>query len=141
MSNVGAQSFTVNAADTAGNTNSSSIAYNVGYGVCVLYDQTRAVRSGATMPIKLQLCNSAGGNVSTPALTVHAVSITRTSDNASEDIEDAGNADPDDNFRYDAAIAGYIFNLKTTGFATGTYALAFSVTGDPVQHVVHFQVR
>ena len=32
--------------------------------------------------------------------------------------EDAGHANPDEAFRYDAALAGYIFNLKTTGYTS-----------------------
>jgi hypothetical protein len=35
----------------------------------------------------------------------------------------------------------YIFNLKTTGLSTGTYALTFMATGDPIPHTVQFQVR
>ncbi len=42
---------------------------------------------------------------------------------------DAGNANADFNFRYDASLAGYIFNLKTTGLTTGTYHLKFTVDG------------
>ncbi|MBI4472419.1 MAG: hypothetical protein HY646_07100 [Acidobacteria bacterium] len=74
-------------------------------------------------------------------LCVQAVSVVRTSDQATEDIEDAGEANPDDNFRYDATLGGYIFNLKTTGYATGTYTMTFTVSGDPVPHTVQFQVR
>ena len=53
----------------------------------------------------------------------------------------SGSANPDANFRYDGGLGGYIFNLKTTGLTTGTYALEFSVTGDPVKHRVQFKVR
>jgi hypothetical protein len=53
---------------------------------------------------------------------------------------DAGNANPDFDFRYDAALAGYIFNLKTTGLGTGTYQLCFTVGGCAVLSAA-FEVR
>jgi hypothetical protein len=54
-------------------------------------------------------------------------------------VEDAGNANPDDNFRFDAGA--YIFNLKTTGYPSGTYLLGFVVAGDPTQHTVQFSIK
>jgi hypothetical protein len=53
--------------------------------------------------------------------------------------EDAGNANPDNNFRFDSSLeslGGYIFNLKTSGLASGTYGFTFTVTGDPTTHTV-----
>ena len=38
-------------------------------------------------------------------------------------------------------FGGYVFNLKTTGYATGTYRLDFQASGDPVTHSVQFQVK
>jgi endoglucanase Acf2 len=55
--------------------------------------------------------------------------------------DDAGSANPDSAFRFDAASGAYIFNLKTTGLQTGTYALSFTATGDPTTHAVTFQIR
>jgi hypothetical protein len=51
----------------------------------------------------------------------------------------AGNANPDNNFRFDSGY--YILNLKTTGLATGTYKLYFTAGDDPVLHSVEFQVK
>jgi hypothetical protein len=59
-------------------------------------------------------------------------------------LDDAGSANPDNNFRFDPTLGttgGYIFNLKTTGLATGTYAVSFVATGDPTTHTVQFQVN
>ena len=56
----------------------------------------------------------------------------------------AGNANPDSNFRFYPALGGtggYIFNLKTTGLATGSYKLFFTLTGDPTVHDLPFVVR
>jgi hypothetical protein len=52
-------------------------------------------------------------------------------------VTDAGNANPDSDFRYDATLAGYIYNLQTTG----TWKLTFTVTGDPTAYSVQFDVR
>ena len=114
------------------------------YNVCLLYDPTKAVKSGATYPIKLQLCDSSGNNLSSSNITVHAVSLTQTSSSISGPVESPGNANPDNDFRFDATLGptgGYILNLKTTGLATGSYTLNFSVTGDSNVYAAPFQVK
>ena len=145
-SSPGTKTFTVQALDAAGNAGSRSVTYGVGYGICVLHDRGRAVKSGSTIPLKVQLCDAAGANHSTPAVVVTAVGWVRLSDSATGEVEDSGHANPGDNFRFDAGLGGsggYIFNLSTRGLATGTYAVALSVSGDPTSHggEVVFQVR
>jgi len=59
-------------------------------------------------------------------------------------VQDAGNANPDYDFRYDASLGdtgGYIFNLKTTGLATGSYVLKFQAGTDPAIYSAPFQVK
>ena len=54
------------------------------------------------------------------------------------------NANPGGNFRFDASLGpagGYIFNLKTTGLALGTYSLQFTAGSDPIPHAANFAVR
>jgi hypothetical protein len=109
------------------------------YGVCVQYDPTKAAQSGSTIPIKLQLCNASNGDVSSPAIVVHAVGVTQITSSAPAQLNDSGNANPDFNFRNTGT--GYIFNLSTKGYPTGTYLLSFTVTGDPAPHTVQFSVR
>src|SRR5436190_21321687 len=84
----------------------------VNFGICVLYDQTKAAKSGSTIPIKLQLCNSAGVNQSSPNVVVTAVGVRMISVTAWGEVEDAGNANPDFNFRYSSGM--YMYNLQTT---------------------------
>jgi hypothetical protein len=110
----------------------------VSYGVVALYDQTKAHKSGSTVPIKLQLTNAGGANVSSAGLVVTALGTTLISTNAAGTLEDAGSSNPDFDFRYSSG--GYIFNLKTTGYAPGTYALTFRVAGDPLTHAVQFRI-
>jgi hypothetical protein len=137
----GAQSFTVNATDSVGNTANQSVSYNVAYGVCVLFDQTKAYKLGSTIPIKLQLCDAGSSNMSTADMVLHATGLTKKDSTASGTVEDAGNSNPDSDFRFDAALAGYIFNLSTKGLSTGTWALSFTVTNDPVPYSIEFDVR
>jgi hypothetical protein len=62
-----------------------------------------------------------------------AYNVSQISTSASGAVENAGNSNPDNDFRFDATLGstgGYIFNLKTTGLSTGTYKVNFTVAGD-----------
>jgi hypothetical protein len=130
-----------------GNLNGSAsqpFEQRITYNICLLYDPSKAVKSGATLPIKVQLCDGAGANLSAVGITVHATGLAQTSTDAPGTLQTPGNANPDNNFRFDPALGGtggYIYNFKTTGLAIGTYTLTFTVTGDPLPHTVQFQVR
>ncbi len=116
---------------------------SVTFGICLLYDPTKAVKSGATYPIKIQLCDINGSNVSSAGTVVTAVGVGLTSTTTFGDVI-AGNANPDNNFRFDSSLGGtggYIYNLKTTGLTTGVYNLYFTAGDDPVLHTVQFQVK
>lgn len=130
-------------ADSGSNSLNSAETLGPIYGVCVLYDQTRSVKSGAVFPIKIELCDVNGTDVSSSAIVVHATQITSLS-SFSGTPEDVGNANPDNDFRFDSTLGttgGYIFNLSTTGLASGTYSLQFTAAGDPVTHSVNFGVK
>jgi microsomal dipeptidase-like Zn-dependent dipeptidase len=136
---VGAHTFTVHAVDNVGNIADSGHLYNVAFGVCLLYDATKVKNAGSTIPIKLQLCNASGVNVSRPSIALQATTITRISSSVSGIPDDSGNANPDNAFRYDASA--YIYNLSTRGYLPGTYNLSFTASGDPTTHTVRFQLR
>jgi hypothetical protein len=143
---AGPHTFTVIATDAAGNSSSSTVSYTVSYGICLLYDPTVAKKAGSTIPIRLQLCDASGHNVSSAGIAVNALDVLKLSNQASTDVEDAGNSNPDSNFRFDATLGGsggYIFNLHTAGLTTGTYVLRFTVSGDMMLHgsEARFQVR
>jgi hypothetical protein len=99
------------------------------YDLCLLYDPDQAKKSGATVPVKLRICDSEGDNLSDPSIDVWAWKLAKVDGSEQADIEDAGNANPGDDFRYDAALVGYIFNLKTTGLSVGAWRLHFGVAG------------
>ena len=115
------------------------------YNVCLLYDSTKAFHAGATIPVKLQICNSNGSDLSSSNLTVHAIAVVQVSTDTSTQVQDSGNANPDNDFRFDASLGtgtgGYIFNLNTTGLATGTYKLNFNVSGDSFIYSALFRVK
>ena len=139
---IGARTFTVTASDNSGNNATpATVKYTVGYGVIVLFDQTKAAKSGSTIPIKIELVDAKGVNVSSPTRLVHAVSVVQISSQSSPVLQDAGSANPDYDFRYDAGLGGYIFNLQTTGFASGSYLLNFIAAGGSSTYSVGFQVR
>jgi len=120
-----------------------SMTQNVQYAICAQYDQTRSVQGGATFPIKLQVCDANGNNLSSPSTVLHATAIIAAS-GAAGPVQDSGDANPDNDFRNVGGAgqnSGYIFNLSTSGLATGTYALQFTVTGDPALHTVFFGVQ
>jgi hypothetical protein len=142
-SSVGPRSFAVTAADAAGNTASAAVSYAVTYGVRLKYDAGKSHLSGSTIPVRIQLVDANGVNVSNAGLVAHALGTAMASAYAPGPVEDAGNANPDDDFRFANfdGEGGYIFNLKTTGFVTGTYVLIFRAGADPVTHGVEFQVK
>lgn len=113
------------------------------YNVCVLYDQTKSVKSGAVFPIKVALCDVNGTDVSSSAVVLHATAVMMVSVFVGTP-DDAGNANPDNDFRFDSTLGttgGYIFNLSTSGLASGTYSLQFTAAGDLVTHSVNFGVK
>lgn len=111
------------------------------YNICTLYDQNVAKKAGSAYPIKVQLCDASGNNLSSSSIAVHAVSVTMVNTNTPAMLDETGNANPDFDFRYDATINGYVFNLSTRGYATGTYSLNFTAGTNPTQHSAQFAVK
>jgi len=59
-------------------------------------------------------------------------------------MAEPGNANPGNDFRFDAALGGdgdHIYNLSTQGLSTGTWTLQLTASGDPVTHSVQFDLR
>jgi hypothetical protein len=126
-----------------GMSDTETVSVTVGYGICALYDQTMTHKKGSTIPVKFNLCDAAGNNVSSEATVVKAINIVRLDGAASPFLaEDSGNANPDLDFRY--AGGSYIFNLstKSSGFVQGTWAMQFVVNGvsDP-SYVLRFGIK
>jgi Bacterial Ig-like domain (group 3)/Lamin Tail Domain/Divergent InlB B-repeat domain len=127
------------AGDSNFNSASGSGTLTVGYKIVALFDQTQVHQSGSTIPIKLAITDVNGNNLSSAGTVVTAVGISLVSTTVYGPVSDSGNSNPDDNFRFNGD--SYIFNLKTTGLATGIYNLYFTVGSDPTLHTVQFQIK
>lgn len=107
-----------------------------------LFDTGKAHRAGSVVPVRFQLLDAGGANVSSPTLVVTATGLVQQDDIAAlAVIEDAGNSSPDSTFRYDEALQGYIYNLSTKGMSPGTWVLQFSVGGDTRAYAIEFDLR
>jgi hypothetical protein len=122
---------------TSASTDTATLS--VTFNICLLYDPTKAVKSGATYPIKIQLCDANGNNVSSAGTVLQAVKVQQISTMAEGDVITTGSANADSNFRFEDG--SYILNLKTSGLSTGVYKLYFTAGSDPVLHSVEFQVK
>jgi hypothetical protein len=138
---VGTRSFVVNALDNAGNTSTRAVTFTVQYGLSVLSDQTKVHRIGSTVPLRVALTDQSGQNVSSPAIALLATSLVQVSTQTSGVLDDPGNANADNTFRYDATAGSYIYNVATGGLATGVWELRFVAGTDPTVHAAQFQVR
>ena len=139
---VGATTLTWTATDSSGNTGSATQMVTVSFGLCLLYDPTKAAQPGSTMPIKLQLCTAGGANQSSTALLPRATDTLHAGSTTPVAVSASGNANPNGAFRYDATLGGtggYIYNLDTTGLASGLWQLRFTVNGQ--MYSAPFQVK
>lgn len=145
-SSVGTKQVTCSATDNAGNTVSGTFSYTVGYEVALLYDKNKSYKLGSIAPLKVQLRDANGNNVSAAGIVVSAGAAAKQDGSASSVLaSDAGNANPDSNFRYDPTLGGtggYIYNFQTKGFSSGTWQLSFAVNGatNPA-YTITFDVR
>jgi hypothetical protein len=134
-------------ASFAGNANynpaSTTATITIAFEVRTLTDLSKAFHAGRTIPIKLQLVDATGTNVSSAGITVTALRLDRVNADGSRTqvaLQDAGNVNPGNLFRYDAALGGYIFNLSTKGLGAGTYEFSWTADGDPTEHTLSFRL-
>ena len=98
-------------------------------------------KKGSTVSLRLQLCDVGNTIFSTASITLSAQNLGIVDKTAFSYVDSSGKVNPDNNFRYDLDFLGYIFNLSTNDLSTGTWALTFTVTGDPLTHTIYFDVR
>lgn len=141
---VGVFPVRVDVTDDDGGVSSSTANATLIYKICALYDPTRVVRSGSTVPIKVQLCDATGANRSSPAIVLHTTGTAQVSAAAPGPLYDTRLVTADTDFRYDATLGdggGYIFNLSTVGLSTGTYVLKFTAGAEAYEYATGFKVR
>jgi photosystem II stability/assembly factor-like uncharacterized protein len=106
-----------------------------------LFDQTKAYK-GATLPLKVRLLNSSGANSSSSAVPLTIRNIRLLGSATLANTEDAGNANPDLTFRYDASLGGYVYNLSLKNYPPGRYGISIFVGSDrSFFYTVEFQVQ
>jgi hypothetical protein len=134
---AGSYKVIVSVTDDDGGSGSADATFIAVYKVCLLYDPNRPNRGGA-IPIKLELCDVQGNDLSAPTVVVTAVSTT-----APEGLVSAGNTNPGNRFRYDATLGsggGYVYNLDVTRDPAGSYVLRFKVASDAYVYSVAFRI-
>jgi hypothetical protein len=142
----------------AGGTNynpadSTPTTVTVIYKLCLLYDSSKSFKAGSTAPLKIYLCDANGaGDYSSSTIVVTATSLHNVDSTPDPQVTDAGNANPDNNFRYDSTLGpsgGYIFNLSTkspspalghtTALGAGTWTLSLTING--AVYSIQFDVK
>jgi hypothetical protein len=137
---VGAYSTTLTASDNAGNTSSVSCPYTVSYRVALRYDVTKVSNSGSVVPIRIELEDYFGVDMSDKSILVTAQTVTNVTTNATFPPTSPGATNP--GFQFSVSPArGYDYDLKTTGYAPGPYTLDFMAAGDPIVHHGPFLIR
>jgi hypothetical protein len=111
----------------------------VAYGPTLLFDNSRIVNAGSNLPVKLELTNASGADISSSSIVVTATSLVGPG-GVPVPLQSTGNSNPNNVFRYDATLGGYIFNLNTTGLASGTYTLYYTAGNDPTRHSLTFVI-
>jgi hypothetical protein len=107
-----------------------------------LYDVAKSSKSGSTIPLKAQLVDANGNNISSAGVTLHAGAVRQVDGTSPALTDDAGQANsPSLDFRYDATLGGYIFNLSLKGYAPGTWTLPVTVSNGGGTFSLTFNVR
>lgn len=119
---------------------SATATIMIAYEARTLTDLTKAFHAGRTIPIKIQLTDANGNNISDPSITLTALRLENVATGQVWTPQDSGSANPDNVFRYDATLGGYIFNLSTKGLSAGTYVFSWMAGDDPTTHELGFSL-
>lgn len=112
------------------------------HSVTPLFDQLRSYKLGSVVPIRLQVFDANGNNISSPDLVLTVTGLVQTGSEASPLLaDDAGNSNPDNAFRYSAELEGYAYNLSTKGLSVGSWELQFKVGDDSRIYGVTFSLK
>jgi hypothetical protein len=113
--------------------------------VAAVFDRTQAYKSGSTIPVRVKLLDVVTGrNISASETVLKARAIRLAGSATSSAVQDAGQANPDNNFRFVGATDGgsYLYNLSTKGFAPGKYTLSiYAGTDRSFFYTVQFEIK
>jgi len=122
---------------------SATAIITIAFDANVLTDLSKPFKAGRVIPIMLQLRDPNGVNISSPNLPVRAVRLARVNADGSRTLvtlQDAGNSNPGNLFRYDAGLRGYIFNLSTKDLGPGLYEFFWLTGNDLTEHKLTFRL-
>jgi hypothetical protein len=104
------------------------------YAVNIRFDVTLPSKSGSTIPIKVEIHDATGRNVSSASTAV-------TLANPAITPSPAPGAQPTGPFVFVPNGPFYQYDLKTAKYPNGTWTMTFLVAGDPVPHTLQFALR
>jgi uncharacterized repeat protein (TIGR01451 family) len=132
---VGTNTFTVDAADDAGNTTHQTVTYLVTYRICAVPPVGQADGNGGQARVTARICDADGGNLSAAAIGLTALGVDASG------LPTVGNAPTPTAFRFDARLRAYVYDVRLPGLTPGSHVLRFAVAGDPTIHEATFDVR
>ncbi len=145
---IGVTTVTFTATDHSGNSSQKQltvqVVYNfIGYLTPLLNDGSSLFQSGRTIPVKFQLTAADGTFVTNAVATIQVFQVLNTPTGTvdmSVTTVASGSSDTGNLFRFDPTSNQYIFNLSTSGFASGTYLLRTTLN-DATTHEVNFSIK
>jgi DNA-binding beta-propeller fold protein YncE len=112
------------------------------YRIVPLYDTSKPANPGSTIPVRIQITDATGANLSARSLAVRLVELRQTA--PVDAVAALRKGSPNDDFRFSAELGGsggYIFNLHTGGLAPGAYELRFTVGSESRRYSVPVRIR
>jgi hypothetical protein len=102
-----------------------------GYSICPQFDPNKVNKLNTIIPLRIQLCDSSGKNLSHPAVALSLQYILGPPTGFKSALPSP--------FRFDPSFGGYEAD-EPAGLSQGTYMLYFTAAGDPAPHSIQFRV-
>ena len=116
-------------------TSVASTDYTIGYGLNVLFDQTKLYRAGQ-VPLRVSLVDAVGGNVSSAQVPLTVRRITRAASTGTPYSVATDFVVP-----FDARTRTYGGDVRTNKLPAGTYTVEFTAGADPEIHRVTVRIK
>ena len=145
---VGTTIVTFTATDHSGNQSQKNFSVRVvdnfnGYFSPLLNTGASLFQSGRTIPVKFALTAADGTIVSNAVANLQVYFVLTTPTGTVDETVNtlpSGSSNTGTLFRFDPTSGQYIYNLSTSGFASGTYLLRTTLN-DGTTHDVNFSIR
>jgi len=145
---VGTTTVTFTATDHSGNSTQMQLTVRVvykftGYFTPILNDGSAFFHSGRTVPVKFQLTAADGTFVTNAVANIQVFFVLSTPTGTVDESVNttaSGSSNTGTLFRFDPTSNQYIYNLNTSGYATGMYLLRTTIN-DGTTHDVQFSVK